>query len=108
MIVHTGVNGSIRQVTYDYEGYRTIAFVTPLADPVPGGDPETHVLVTVLTHEGNRAYVFLARDQYLARYYFDEKLGPFRNEHVGDAAYIAVGEALGREYERNEEDSIVG
>lgn len=108
MIVHSGVTGTIRQVTYDYEGYRTVAFVTPLAEPVPGGDPETHVLVTLLTDEGNRAYVFSHRNnEFLARRYFEEKMGPFHNEHVGDAAYIAVAEALGREYERNEEDSVV-
>lgn len=106
MIVHTGTPGVIRQVTYDYDGLLTVAVVAPLAEPVPGGNPDTHVAVMIVTLEGSRAHIFAKRG-FLARSYFDEKIGTFRDERVGDAAYIATAEALLREYERDEEDAVL-
>lgn len=107
MIVHTGVTGDIRQVTYAYEGWRTVAIVTPLPESVRGGNPETHALVTILCADGtNRAHVF-AKTGFLSRPYFEEKIGTFGNDHIADAAYIVTAEALLREYERDEEDSLV-
>lgn len=98
--VTTRYPGTITHHNATVEGWKIDVFVTPLTEHVRGGDAETHAVVTVFSVSIHAVAVVMATRGFLARSYFDEKLGSFFAGHeLEDAVYVAVAEALGRPYE---------
>lgn len=82
-------------------GSRYAVFVSPLPAPVEGGNPGTHVLVTLYSPR-QAAWVFgnYPGDTTIERYYIIEKLcQPAGLRHAGDieAVCLLVGKALDRQ-----------